>query len=185
MRFPDPSEREKRARLIALLDEGLVQVHVDARRDGVEVPAHLRDDPMLVLNLSRRFQLDVFEVGPLEVKASLSFGGNRQICVLPWSAVWAMSCDATGERAVFEDAIPPELLAAAEAAAATLAREAGDAGGVAEDDLADLGDDRPQLGEDQADPADGPLDDDEPAAAGPPEDSSPPPPRAPFLRIVK
>lgn len=118
MRFPDQAERDKRAQLIALLDDGLVRVHLDARRDGVDLPEHLRGDLMLSLNLSRRFQLEMFEVGPLAVKASLSFGGERYPCVLPYRAIWRLESRETGEVALFEDTVPPELLAAAEAAEA-------------------------------------------------------------------
>ncbi|MCA9542956.1 MAG: stringent starvation protein B [Myxococcales bacterium] len=124
MRFPDQAERAKRARLITLLDDGMVTVHVDARLDGVDVPPHLRGDLMLALNLSRRFQLDVFELGPLAIRASLSFNGEPYPCVLPWRALWRLESRVTGEVALFEDSVPPELLAAAEASPTAEAEQA-------------------------------------------------------------
>lgn len=109
-RFPSPAEREKRGKLVELLDEGKVLIGVDATRDGVQLPAHLMERPVVWLALSRRFGLDVFEVGPLEVRANLSFGGVRHLCVVPWAAVFQMTSEATGEEAVFADALSPPVL---------------------------------------------------------------------------
>lgn len=108
-RFPDPSEREKRARLIEMLDVGKVMVYVDPRRPGVDLPIHLRGQVAVPLNLSRRFGLDVFEIGPLSVKASLSFGGERHLCVLPYRAIFGYYGHSDGSRLVFADSVPPEV----------------------------------------------------------------------------
>ncbi|MEZ4464594.1 MAG: hypothetical protein R3F43_08840 [bacterium] len=43
-RFPTATERERRARLIELLDEGKVLIQVAPRHPGVDLPAHLRDE---------------------------------------------------------------------------------------------------------------------------------------------
>lgn len=109
-RFPSPAEREKRAKLVELLDDGKVLIGVDVTRDGVELPAHLMERPVIWLALSRRFGLDVFEVGPLEVRANLSFGGVRHLCVVPWTAVFQMTSEASGEEVVFADALSPPVL---------------------------------------------------------------------------
>ncbi len=108
-RFPTETERARRRALDALLDEGLVYVHLDARRPGVVVPDHLAGDAALVLKLSHRFHLDTFEVGPLDVTASLSFGGQRFCCVLPYEAMFAFSTDEQPFVAFYPDAAPEEV----------------------------------------------------------------------------
>lgn len=109
IRFPDPSEREKRSRLVEMLDVGKVMVYIDPRHPGVEVPRHLRGQVAVPLNLSRRFQLETFDVGPLAVKASLSFGGTRYLCVLPYRAIFGLYGHADATRVLFADALPPEV----------------------------------------------------------------------------
>lgn len=104
-RFPTPAEREKRARLLSLLDEGMVLVRIDASRSDVDVPAHLLGTPGLALNLSRRFR-GPLEVGPLEVRATLSFNGVQHTCVLPYDAIYLMQSHGSGEVVVFPDDAP-------------------------------------------------------------------------------
>jgi len=112
--FPSPNDRLKRETLIALLDDGMVMVHLDTRRDGVDVPEQHRGHPALALNFSRAFRLDVFEVGPFEVVASLSFQGEVYRCVVPYGAIFSMTSKVDGQSRIFSDALPPELEAMAE-----------------------------------------------------------------------
>lgn len=107
--LPPSADREKRRVLEQLLDEGMVMVHLDARRDGVDVPEHLRSDPALALNLSHRFHLDVFDIGSDAVEASLSFQGRTYLCRLPWTAIFALTSHVTGRSIVFPTSVPPEL----------------------------------------------------------------------------
>ncbi|MCA9240826.1 MAG: LON peptidase substrate-binding domain-containing protein, partial [Planctomycetales bacterium] len=100
-----------RARLIELLDEGKVLIQVAPRHPGVDLPAHLRDELAVGLALSRRFGLPVLELGPLEVRASLSFHGERYLCVVPWMAVFSMRIFVTAAQASYPDSLPPELMA--------------------------------------------------------------------------
>ena len=51
----DKRTDEKKSRLLGALDQGLTMVHLDARRPGVLVPAELKVQPHLALNLSYRF----------------------------------------------------------------------------------------------------------------------------------
>jgi stringent starvation protein B len=107
--MPPPADREKRRLLESLLDEGLVMIHLDARRDGVDLPEHLRGQPSVALNLSRRFGLDVFEIGADAVLASLSFQGRVYLCRLPWPAVFLMTSHATERAYVFPASVPSEF----------------------------------------------------------------------------
>lgn len=122
---PATADVEKRRLLERLLDEGLVVVHLDPRRPGVDLPAWLVDQPSIALNLSRNFGLDVFEIDGQGVQASLSFQGRRHHCRLPWSSIYLMANRATGQAYVFPRSVPGELadLADAEAASAPPAPE--------------------------------------------------------------
>jgi hypothetical protein len=106
--IPTPADREKRRMLEKLLDEGVVTVHLDSRREGVDLPPHLRGQPSVALNLSRRYGLDVFDVGPEAVLASLSFQGRRYTCRLPWPAIFLMTSRETERAYVFPASVPPE-----------------------------------------------------------------------------
>lgn len=112
MRFPSPAEREKRARLLEMLDAGKVMVYVDPRRPGVDLPAQFNGQVAVPLNLSHRFALDTFDIGPLAVRASLSFGGERHLCVLPYAAMFGFYGHADQTRVVFADALPSEVIVA-------------------------------------------------------------------------
>lgn len=108
-RFPDSAEREKRARLLGMLDAGKVMVYVDPRVAGVDLPLQFSGQVAVPLNLSHQFGLEVFEIGPLAVRASLSFGGERHLCVLPYRSMFGLYGHADGTRVLFRDALPPEV----------------------------------------------------------------------------
>ncbi len=108
LRLPTPSEREKRRRLNALLAEGLVTIHLNPRCEGVELPEHLMDQPSVSLNLSHRFALKTFEIGPLSIRAGLSFGGTRFLCQLPWSSIFGLVQEGQ-EPLLFPEEFPAEL----------------------------------------------------------------------------
>lgn len=127
MRFPDTSEREKRARLLEMLDAGKVMVYVDPRRPGVDLPAQFKGQVAVPLNLSHRFALETFDIGPLAVRASLSFGGERHLCVLPYRAIFGFYGHADEERVVFTDDLPSEVIIAEPAAPSEAASGAGPA----------------------------------------------------------
>lgn len=157
----------KRECLEKLLAEGLVFIQLDSRVEGVDLPAHLRRQPVVGLNLSLNFRIEVFDITDEGIRASLSFQGVRHLCVVPWAAVFLMGL-ADGEGSfVFPESAPVELQARLRAAMAAEAAAKGPGGeGVASagaDDDIDATDDE----------------DDEP----PPP---PPPPRGrPQLRLVK
>ena len=109
LRFPTAAEVRKRELIAELLDESLVSIQLDPRRDGVDVPAAYRDQPALCLNLSHSFHLDVFEIGRFSIEASLSFGGARYHCVLPYSSIYSIECTALERHYFFPEDVPVEL----------------------------------------------------------------------------
>ncbi|MCI0571582.1 MAG: ClpXP protease specificity-enhancing factor SspB [Myxococcaceae bacterium] len=101
---------EKKERLLAALDGGMVMIHLDARRPGVVVPAHLKEEVHLRLNLSYKFDPADLSVGDWGVRCTLSFGGSRATVAVPWSALFAVASHVTREFWLFPEDMPPELL---------------------------------------------------------------------------
>jgi len=112
---------EKRDTMLALLDRGLVMVHLDPRLADVIVPDYLAVDPTLRLNIAYGFNLPALEVDDEGIYAVLSFGGVNHGCTVPWEAVYALTVpDAQQDGKMWPSSLPPELAeqAAAMAAAA-------------------------------------------------------------------
>jgi stringent starvation protein B len=101
---------EKKDRLLAALDRGLVMVHLDARRPGVIVPTNLRQETHLLLNLSYRFDPPDLAVGDWGIRSTLTFSGKRFTVAVPWSALYAISSHVTKEFWMYPDDMPRELL---------------------------------------------------------------------------
>jgi stringent starvation protein B len=99
----------KRAILMRLLSEGMVLVHLDARRDGVRVPAKHAADPQLRLNLSHRFASRDLSLEGDGVSCTLSFGGSPFLCKLPYQAIYAATSHVTGESVVWREDMPEGL----------------------------------------------------------------------------
>ncbi len=105
----DTPTKPKQEILDELLDKGMVQVLVDTRLEGVEVPPHLIGDLQLRLNLSRRFGLPLVfdEKGIL---ATLTFQKVPHECRLPWGAIYAIISYVTGEPFLFPEDVPLEVV---------------------------------------------------------------------------
>jgi len=101
---------EKKDRLLAALDQGMVMIHVDARRPGVLVPTQLRSEPHLRLNLSYRFDPPDLSVNAWGTRCTLSFSRQRFNIAVPWSALFAISSHVTKEFWMYPDDMPAELV---------------------------------------------------------------------------
>ncbi|SET22878.1 ClpXP protease specificity-enhancing factor SspB [Stigmatella erecta] len=106
----DKTVPDKKERLLAALEQGLVMVHLDARRPGVLVPQHLRNEAHLRLNISYRFDPPDLAVGEWGVRSTLSFSGSRFTVAVPWSALFAITSHVTKEFWLYPDDIPVEFL---------------------------------------------------------------------------
>ena len=102
-----PSKKET---LLAYLARGIAMVHLDARRPGVSVPQQYATDAHLRLNLSYRYSIPDLEVGDDLVQATLSFGGRPFHCVLPWSSIFGITSNGTGEGQVWPEDLPVEVV---------------------------------------------------------------------------
>lgn len=113
--------------LLNLLGGGRnVTVVFDPRRSGTLVPLRFQRDPVLALELGYEMappipDLDVAEDG---IGATLSFGGRKEWCFIPWHTVFCVHCDIG--RVVWPNDMPPEAQAVASEAGAA---EKGDATG--------------------------------------------------------
>jgi len=107
----DDSERpSKQTAFLALLSEGWVSLHLDARRSGVVVPAPFASLAHLVLQYGRSMPVPIpdLEVTAAGVSATLSFSRVPHRTYVPWSAVYAIACtNACG--VLYHEDVPPEL----------------------------------------------------------------------------
>jgi len=95
----------KREALERLLGQGMVMVHLDARRPGVRVPPALRRDAKLCLNLSYRFASHDLSVTDERIGCTLSFSGQPYYCELPLDAIFAARSHVSGEGLVWADSL--------------------------------------------------------------------------------
>lgn len=109
----DRKLKEKKDRVLEALEQGMTQIHLDARRPGVLVPEKFRGDHHLVLNISYRFDPPDLSVSEWGVRQTLSFGGSRFTVAVPWSALYAVASLSTREFWMFPDDLPQELAEAA------------------------------------------------------------------------
>lgn len=109
----DRKLKEKKDRVLEALEQGMTQIHLDARRPGVLVPDKFRTEHHLVLNVSYRFDPPDLSVSEWGVRQTLSFGGSRFTVGVPWSALYAVASLATREFWMFPDDLPHELADAA------------------------------------------------------------------------
>ncbi len=100
--------RAKRAVFEALLEKGIAAVHLDPRREGVQVPPWLARRPVLVLNFSYQYRLDDFTFDDEYAFASLSFAGNPHPCRIPWPAVFAITDDGRANGGAWPEDLPAE-----------------------------------------------------------------------------
>jgi len=102
--------QQKRRQLLAMLDHGMVMIHLDPRAPGVVVPPQFTDDPVLRLNIAYGFNLPALDIGPEGVYAILSFSRQNFGCTLPWDAIFAVTAPQDGhEGMVWPESIPAEL----------------------------------------------------------------------------
>ena len=102
--------QQKRRQLLAMLEHGVVMVHLDPRAPGVVVPPQFADDPVLRLNLAYGFNLPALDIHGEGIFTILSFNRLNFACTLPWDAVFAMTAPHDGhEGMVWPESVPVEL----------------------------------------------------------------------------
>ncbi len=105
--------RAKQRCFRSLLESGVTALHLDARAPGVSVPERFRSDPWLVLNYSYRYNVADFAFDDNEVRATLTFGGQPYLCVVPWKAVFAITDEARTQGQHWQEDLPADAHRAA------------------------------------------------------------------------
>jgi stringent starvation protein B len=105
-----PERPSKQDAFLALLREGWTSLHLDARRPGVIVPAHLRGEAHLVLQYGHDLPISIpdLEVDDYGVRATLSFSRSPNLTVIPWSAVYVVACD-DGRGVLYQEDVPEDV----------------------------------------------------------------------------
>ena len=100
----------KRAAMETLLETGSAFVYLDPRAPGVEVPARFRGQPQVVLQFGLNLAVPIrdLEGDDAGVRGTLSFNRTPFLCIIPWSAVYALVGD-DGRGSVFLETVPPEI----------------------------------------------------------------------------
>jgi stringent starvation protein B len=121
-----PERPSKQDAFLALLREGLTSLHLDARRPGVIVPAHLRGEAHLVLQYGHDLPISIpdLEIDDYGVRATLSFARTPQLTVVPWSAVYVVACD-DGRGVLYQEDVPEDVSIVAARAPGTSASASG------------------------------------------------------------
>jgi stringent starvation protein B len=114
-----PTLPSKKEVLLGLLEKTSVLMHLDARRDGVVVPRHLKNNAQLILQLGLDLPVPIrdLDVGDDGVRCTLSFSRTPFFCVLPYPAIFAMVSEDGGRAMVWPEDVPVEVARAAEAEA--------------------------------------------------------------------
>ncbi|HVZ86394.1 MAG TPA: ClpXP protease specificity-enhancing factor SspB [Polyangia bacterium] len=101
---------------LALLKEGWTSLHVDARRIGIVVPQGLRGQAHLVLQYGYDLPISIpdLEVDDEGVHATLSFSRTPLRTFVPWTAVYAITCNDPrsqndGRGVLYPEDVPPEV----------------------------------------------------------------------------
>jgi stringent starvation protein B len=105
-----PERPSKQDAFLALLREGWTSLHLDARRPGVIVPAHLRGEAHLVLQYGHDLPISIpdLEIDDYGVRATLSFQRTPHLTVVPWSAIYVVACD-DGRGVLYQEDVPDDV----------------------------------------------------------------------------
>lgn len=102
-------DEDKKARLLEALERGITLIQLDPRRPGVMVPKKFAAQPHLALNLSYRFDPPDLTVNDWGVRETLSFGGERFVVGVPWSAIYGIASHSAHRHFLFQEDMPDEL----------------------------------------------------------------------------
>jgi stringent starvation protein B len=105
-----PDRPSKHEAFLALMQEGWTSLHLDARRAGVVVPEHLKNEAHLVLQYGNDLPIAIpdLQVDEHGVSATLSFARIPHQTVVPWSAVYVVASD-DGRGVLYHEDIPQDV----------------------------------------------------------------------------
>jgi len=105
-----PDRPSKQDAFLALLAEGWTSLHLDARREGVVVPAHLKGEAHLVLQYGHDLPIAIpdLQIDEHGVNATLSFARTPWPTFVPWSAVYVVTSD-DGRGVLYPEDVPGDV----------------------------------------------------------------------------
>lgn len=97
---------------LALLEQASVFIHLDPRKDGVQVPVGFKKQAQLVLQIGLNMVVKIpdLEVDDDGISCTLSFNRRPHYCHMPWASIYAL-VDESGRGMVWPDDVPPEVVA--------------------------------------------------------------------------
>lgn len=95
---------------MAFYGEGWVSIHLDARRQDVNVPPEFADHRHLVLQYGEKMAIPIpdLEVGDDGIRATLSFSRTPHQTFVPWSAVYIVACT-DGRGILYYEDVPEDV----------------------------------------------------------------------------
>jgi stringent starvation protein B len=105
-----PSKKEV---MLALLEQSEARVHLDARKPGVVLPAHLLREGHVRLDYGHGLKPAIpdLAVDDQGIRATLSFDRRPFTTFVPWGAVFLIA-DFDGNGAVWQEDMPTDLIEA-------------------------------------------------------------------------
>jgi stringent starvation protein B len=105
-----PPMPPKRSVMETLLEAGAVLVHVDSRREGVQVPVEHAGQAKLVLRFGHALTPPIPDLAVDDdgVRGTLTFRGRPFLCQLPWGAIYALVGD-DGRGLIWPEDVPAEV----------------------------------------------------------------------------
>ncbi len=102
--------------MLALLERAEARVHLDARREGVQLPPRFLNEAHLRLDYGYGFTPPIPDlvIDDTGIRATLSFNRQASATFIPWSAVYLIA-DFDGNGAVWQEDIPADLMIDGEA----------------------------------------------------------------------
>jgi stringent starvation protein B len=107
----NPDERpSKRDAFNAFFGEGWVSIHLDARREGVEVPDEFAVNRHLVLQYGQSMPIPIpdLKVDDDGITATLSFSRTPHRTFVPWAAVYIVACN-DGRGILYYEDVPEDV----------------------------------------------------------------------------
>ena len=97
---------------LALLEQASVFIHLDPRKEGVQVPVGFKKQAQLVLQIGLNMVVKIpdLEVDEEGISCTLSFNRRPHYCHMPWASIYAL-VDESGRGMVWPDDVPPEVVA--------------------------------------------------------------------------
>jgi hypothetical protein len=110
----DATPPDKRETINKLLDRGPVLIHLDARREGVVVPAAHAKDADLVLRIGHDLSPPVPDlvVDAHGISATLTFSSKGFHCVIPWAALYGAMHEGDERGTVWAADVPDDIMSA-------------------------------------------------------------------------